>query len=162
MLTDSLPHQCQAVLSARGSLGRRTRGLVGTTGLLGAPHTHTHGITRQQHRYSTHARGPPPAAGARRQWGAVSSLVAQTQLGAFLLGSWGRGLRGGPQAWDGERAGRRGGGRARGRAPSLQRLQHQQLLQHLRLAGLADLPGQKHLVHDRVNLSEGGVWGDPA
>lgn len=112
LLTDSLPHQCQAVLSARGSLGRRTRGLVGTTGLLGAPHTHTHGITRQQHRYSTHARGPPPAAGARRQWGAVSSLVAQTQLGAFLLGSWGRGCGVGPRPGTGsEQAGEGEAGR---------------------------------------------------
>lgn len=64
-----------------------THGQVGTTGLLRAPHTHTHGITRQRHSYSAHARWPLPTAGAQRQWGAVSSLVAQTQLGAFLLGS---------------------------------------------------------------------------
>lgn len=97
MLTDSRPHGCQGVLSARGSPGRQTRGWVRTTGLLGAPHTHIHSVTRQRHSYSAHARGPLSAAGAQRQWGAVSSLVAQTQLGAFLLGSWGRGLLwGGP------------------------------------------------------------------
>lgn len=34
----------------------------------------------------------------------------------------------------------------------LQRLQHEQLLQDLRLAGLSDLSCQKHLVHHRVDL----------
>lgn len=67
--------------------GTDTQGQVGTTGLLRAPRTHTHGITRQQHGYSAHARLPLPTAGAQRRWGVVSSLVAQTQLGAFLLGS---------------------------------------------------------------------------
>lgn len=72
---------------AKTGEGTDTQGQVGTTGLLRAPHTHTHSITRQRHGYSVHVRWPLPTAGAQRRWGAVSSLVAQTQLGAFLLGS---------------------------------------------------------------------------
>lgn len=78
---------------------------------------------------------------------------------SWVPSSWaaeGGGCWGGPQAW-------KGGASRRGRGPgpvgvptSLQGLQHQQLLQHLRLAGLTDLTGQEHLVHDRVHLSEVG------
>lgn len=41
---------------------------------------------------------------------------------------------------------------------SFQRLQHQELLQHLRLAGFPNFPSQEHLVHHRVDLqrSRGG------
>lgn len=63
--------------------------------------------------------------------------------------------RGSEQASPGRDWGRRG------RPPSLQGLQHQQLFEHLRLAGLTDLAGQEHLIHDRVNLREGRAWGDP-
>lgn len=36
----------------------------------------------------------------------------------------------------------------------LQGVEHEQLLEDLRLGGLPDLPGQEHLVHDRVDLVE--------
>ena len=41
----------------------------------------------------------------------------------------------------------------------LQGLEHQQLLQDLRLARLPNLPGQEHLVHHRVHLEEREVRG---
>ena len=47
-------------------------------------------------------------------------------------------------------------GEGEGEEGSLQGLQHQQLLQHLGLARLPDLPGQEHLIHHRVDLGMGG------
>lgn len=77
---------------------------------------------------------------------------------AFLLAWGGQALGGlGPE----KGASRERGPGRRGWPPSLQGLEHQQLFQHLRLAGLTDLASQEHLVHDCVNLSEGRVWGDP-
>lgn len=51
------------------------------------------------------------------------------------------------------------GGQVRGgdgRLLLLQRLEHEELLEDLGLAGLPDLPRQEHLVHHRVHLGEGG------
>lgn len=68
--------------------------------------------------------------------------------GKGLLG-WALGLAGGEQAGWPSRPGW-------AEATSLQGLQHQQLLQHLRLAGLSDFTCQEHLVYHRVNLGKEG------
>lgn len=46
-----------------------------------------------------------------------------------------------------------------GRLLLLQRLEHQELLEDLGLAGLPDLPRQEHLVHHRVHLWRGADTG---
>lgn len=109
-------------------------------GLLGAPRTHTH----------THAR---TASHEMAQVLDSAHAGRAGSSGAALPPGWlgkGAAAGGGPRPGKGERAGAVG----LVAVASLQGLQHQQLLQHLRLAGLSDLTRQEHLVHHRVNLVE--------
>lgn len=130
----------------------------GTTGLLGAPHTHA-----QRHTTTARLLGTREVASAAARPGGsgVQSPPQRPRLSWGLPPGRRREGSGRPRP-EGGRAGDEGPGRGGGGwRPSLQGLQHQQLFQHLRLAGLSDLAGQEHLVHDRVNLSEGTAGGDP-
>lgn len=82
--------------------GSETAGPGRTTDLLGAAHTHTHSITRQWHSYSGHQGGLCHQSRVQRQWVAASSHAAQTLLGPSSgAAEEGRGLLGGPRAWQG-------------------------------------------------------------
>lgn len=161
LLSDSLMDQGQGFRRVPGSPGRQTRvrqpGQAGPQVYWGL-HTHTltashdNGtVTRDITVASAIHVGPrgsgfwPPPLWPRPCW--------VTPLGQLRKGG---GCWGGPRAWQGTSRQVGPAGRAGRRPASLQRLQHQQLLQHLRLARLSDLSCQEHLIYHCVNLGKEG------
>lgn len=160
--------QCwQGVLSAHGSHGDRQghrhtrpggdhRFIEGSTHAHSRHHTTTARLLSTREVASAHGWGPE-AVGC----GLLSR--GPDPAGCLPPGQLREGAAGvGPRPGKGERAGEAGALGPVGVPTSLQGLQHQQLLQHLCLAGLTDLTRQEHLVHDRVHLSEGGEKREPS
>lgn len=124
------------------------RFIGGSTHAHSQHHTTTARLLDTRNVTSAHSWGPEAVGSSVRPCG-------PDPAGCLPPGQLGEGRGVGPGPGTGKRAGKSMGGRAQAPPPLLQGLEHQQLFQHLRLAGLADLARQEHLIHDRVNLGEG-------